>query len=349
MRLTLAMKMGFGIGTLLSLFIVVGVLFCFQTHSSLEKLKEIIEVKEPISAAAYEMEINAIGTGLGVLKHLSIGNPESRKRVEKDEADFKEFHAKYMRIAKTRKEKELGEQVGSLYRKYIALGKTLMNKKDHQETQFEAIAENIEQIDIIIDKEIKAKLDNKDPDGLKTLLESSQMEADIAEVVTWLDTYLRIPKEQYKERIFSHAEQFRQQLAEFKKLNLTEEEKLNAANLEGVFNRTVSLAGDILVVNDYIQKNLPKFVDMRTQIDVLLDEEIQAITHFDLAKAKVDAYKTTRRGYTIIIVVLILALMVGILAGTLLSRSVTIPVSKLVVATERVAKGDLSPNIEYWL
>ena len=33
---------------------------------------DVVEVEEPISAAAYEMEINAIGTGMRILKYLHI-------------------------------------------------------------------------------------------------------------------------------------------------------------------------------------------------------------------------------------------------------------------------------------
>ena len=82
-------------GLLLSLFVIAALVSFFQARIVDEKVREITEVAEPTSAAAYEMEINVIGTGLGVLKYLQTGDEIHRQRVAKDEADFERFKARY--------------------------------------------------------------------------------------------------------------------------------------------------------------------------------------------------------------------------------------------------------------
>ena len=49
-------------GLLLSLFVIAALVSFFQARIVDEKVREITEVAEPTSAAAYEMEINVIGT-----------------------------------------------------------------------------------------------------------------------------------------------------------------------------------------------------------------------------------------------------------------------------------------------
>jgi len=64
----------------------------------------IVPVEEPASAAAYEMEINVIGAGLGVQRYLATGDAEHRERVRNDEADFRRLRAKYELVTRTKEE-----------------------------------------------------------------------------------------------------------------------------------------------------------------------------------------------------------------------------------------------------
>lgn len=81
MRWTIGRQAALGVSSLLGLFLLVALVSLFQSRDVDARIKEITEVEEPTSAAAYEMEINAIGTGMGVLKYLDTGDPRYRQRV----------------------------------------------------------------------------------------------------------------------------------------------------------------------------------------------------------------------------------------------------------------------------
>ncbi len=227
----IGVKVTLGLGLLLSLFVIAGLVSLFQARIVDEKVREITEVEEPTSAAAYEMEINVIGTGLGVLKYLQTGDEVHRQRVAKDEADFERFKAQYDLLAETPRGRKLGERVSLLYQEYKALGDTLMDQADQRETLFATIGENFEELDTILDEKIQANVDLQGPDGAGKLAEAMQMEADIAEVGTWLGNYLRTPKEEYKLRVFNDTEDFWELLSRFKKLRLSAEEQRWTADL----------------------------------------------------------------------------------------------------------------------
>ena len=70
MRITVSTK----IVVALAVILLAGTLTMLVIYRGLSVLQqamhELADSKEPISAAAYEMEINVNGTGLGVLKYL---------------------------------------------------------------------------------------------------------------------------------------------------------------------------------------------------------------------------------------------------------------------------------------
>jgi len=87
-----------GLGLLLSRFVIAALVSLFQARIVDEKVREITE---PTSAVAYELEINLIGSGMGVLRYLPTGDHIYRQLVLKDEADFERFEAQYHRLAET--------------------------------------------------------------------------------------------------------------------------------------------------------------------------------------------------------------------------------------------------------
>ncbi len=60
-------------------------------HKVKTAMSELAKEKEPLVAAANEMEINMNGIALLVLRYLNTVDPKYRQRVEKDEQDFKRF------------------------------------------------------------------------------------------------------------------------------------------------------------------------------------------------------------------------------------------------------------------
>ena len=65
MKFTIAAKLCFGFGILILMMTVTGLVITNNLSRIDSDLTEMNTVKEPLSAAAYEMEINVIGTGMG--------------------------------------------------------------------------------------------------------------------------------------------------------------------------------------------------------------------------------------------------------------------------------------------
>ncbi len=201
MRLTVTKKIVVG----LSIIVGIGIVSMLIVHGGLNTLQKnvhkLADIEEPAAAAAYEMEINALGMGMGVLNYLESHDPSDRQRVQKDQADFEKFHAEYVRLAKTPKHRELAERMAGLYRDFKALGETMMHNRDVEEAVFAVMGQNLERIDAILDREIQAKINRQRPDGFRMIEQSVDLEADVAEIGIWLASYWRTRKTEYRELV----------------------------------------------------------------------------------------------------------------------------------------------------
>ena len=111
MKLTVVAKLGIGIGTLLVLILISGLVSLWQNEFIESKIREITEVEEPTSAAAFEMEINLLGTGFALVAYLHDHDPAHLERIAKDEADFEHFQRRYHELAEIERDDALGDEL----------------------------------------------------------------------------------------------------------------------------------------------------------------------------------------------------------------------------------------------
>lgn len=90
-----------------------------------------------------------------------------------------------------------------LYVEYKALDDSLMDGRDEQAELLALVSQLFANIDEITAERIQARIDREGADGYAKALEASAMEADAAEVGTWLGSYLQTPLEAYRERILT--------------------------------------------------------------------------------------------------------------------------------------------------
>ncbi|MFN2399911.1 MAG: hypothetical protein ABR543_14930 [Gemmatimonadaceae bacterium] len=83
-------------------------------------MREFADVREPRSAAAYEMEINTIGIALGVLKYLESADSQYRVLVLDDQSDFERYHSRYMQLSGPGEQMAWGDSIGAAVRAQLA-------------------------------------------------------------------------------------------------------------------------------------------------------------------------------------------------------------------------------------
>lgn len=123
-------KLGLSLGGFAALFIYssvtgYGFLKQFESH-----LSQIATVVWPVNIAAHKMEINATEVGLRVEKYLRQPDPEQRKLLAGDVADFNNSHAIYMGLAFNDQQKSLLTAAKGIFSSYFELANRLFELKD---------------------------------------------------------------------------------------------------------------------------------------------------------------------------------------------------------------------------
>jgi signal transduction histidine kinase len=309
-------------------------------------MHELMEVTEPRSAAAYEMEINVNGIAFGVLKYLESAGSQYRRLVENDQSDFERFHAKYLLLSGSGEQDVLGDSIGAAYREFRGLANLLMDRKDEEEVLFAELGEGLEQIDKIIDDRMQPRIERAGPDGPKKVELFQDLEADIAELAFWVANYRRAPQPEYKEFIFANDDEFQDGLTSLKSLALTPAERRAIAELDDIHSRMMTATREILATDDYLRHRTQRLVSLQTEMDHILDEEIQVLALQELQAPWQEA--EARAGTvleTIRFVIPVFLLSAGVVAF-LLIRSITAPLGRLKRGTEVVRGGDLSYRIK---
>jgi PAS domain S-box-containing protein len=320
-----------------------GVYLAFTTVR--ETLYRVTEVAEPLSAAAYEMEINIIGTGLGVMKYLETGAPQQRTHVEKETADFPRYKTQYDRLATTSAAKELGHLIGLLYQEFSGLGKTLMSTRDRQELLTGEGVRHFQAMDAIFGTHLKPHIDREALQRTAKLTQAVQMESDVAEVRRWLWHYLRTADPTYRQRLFDEVQGVVEVLAQFRRLPLTAAEQHWTNELEQHFDQTTRLIHELLTLHDSLNEQTARFLQLRTMLGNTLKDGVQVLTQQGLAAAKAATQQAVRSVPMVLMGFLLLSLVIGTGALIFLNRNILKPLDRLNEGVERVGRGELDYRV----
>jgi signal transduction histidine kinase len=345
MRFTVSKKIIVAFAVIL-LVGTLSMLIIYRGLSVLHKaMHELADIKEPISAATYEMEINVNGIGLGIMKYLDSADPTFRELVRDDERDFERFHARYLQLAHTQEEKALGKRIGLLYSEFKRLGHKLIGIRDKQEVLFDTVGENFERLDEIIDDNIQSQLDLHDHDSLEKLARANDLESDIAEVGFWLLRYQRSQKPEDKQLLLQNETEFRDALVQFNALRLSAEEKRWARMLEGGFNHVIALAHQTLDLEDQLRRYTRQFVRIRLEIDALVDEKMQTLALTALFAPRRKADQETVYVLRMVLFLIPIFVLSVIAVALLLIRMIIKPVKTLIRGTQAVSRRELNYRV----
>jgi PAS domain S-box-containing protein len=339
--MTIARKLWLGFGALILIFLLAGLIIGTSVRALDDLLEEIVEVEEPVDAASYEMEINTVELGRDVRSYLFDDDPKYREWFENDRGEFEEAHSLYEELADSARERELGGQLDSLHEEYVALGKTLMDEKDQQDTTLALIEDNFLRLEKAADTDVRWQ----EPNRSEKALLWAKLEANVAEVEGYRQSYLQAPEERYLDLFDGEVSEVRADLARFNELGPTAAEQARISELEELFDQNVALSEEAIAASDSMREDLNRFSGLQTEMDNLLDEEVQAGSHQRLVKARAIREEEISDVYGTILATLAVGLLVGALAAYLISRGIIGSVRKLREGAEKIGRGELDHRI----
>jgi signal transduction histidine kinase len=333
--------------TVLAIVLAMATITLFVVYNGLsrvgQEMRRLAEIREPSYSATNKIEINLNGMAHAVFAYLRNPEAQHRAKMEEDEADVLAFHARYLELATTEAERNLGNQLGKMFQEFRSLGDSLMHRRGRQDTAFTRVAGNLERADATIDR-----LLHLTPNNLQTaakLAALSDLESELAEVAFGLANYQRAHGRTFKSSIAFNAAEFRATLARLTSLPLSPTETAQIREVGRLFDRTMTAVNEVLVIEDDLQQESARFLELSAEMDDLLDEQIQPLALEHLYQPRRVAGQAMasvlQRAQWLIPAVLVVVTIVAMI----LIRSVVGPLRRLKAGTEAVGRGDLGHRI----
>lgn len=346
-KMTIGKKLGLGFGFVILIFAISGLVTITQIRNIGKNLDEIIQVEEPTSAATYEMEINLIGTGFGVLGYLEDRDPKHLERIKSDVDDFGKYQKKYSELAETEKGKELGVELNKEYDKFKNLAYKIIELEDEQDKKIVTLLKTHDEMDNLLDEKIQISIKPGEPQAYKKMQAAMEMEINVNGIAKGLGEYLRVHQAKYEERVFKDESDFRQFLEVYEGLGLTAEEKQWALEMRRLFEDSVELSKEIIQLDKEMDAGRDEFVKIRRNMDVLMDNEIQVLTDKDLKTSEEEAKQSINTANILTLVLLLFGIMIGSIAAVTITRGITNRVRSVVNRINEIAgsASDLTATI----
>lgn len=342
MKFTIGKKLGLAIAVLLTLFLT-AMAFSYVQMRALERaFRQVTEIGEPTSAAAYEMEINLIGTGFAVLGYLHDRDSRHLARIRDGEERYQTQHRILAQIDTA---KALGIRIDQDYARFRKLADELIQIEDRQTRARDSLLALLDEVDDLLDEAIQTSLGPGAPSAREKLQAALEMEINFSEIARGLWSFERTHDAGYEARIKGDARDLERYLAMYRDLAGSSEERLWARRIAQIFGRVVSLAGDVIALDKAQAEGLREFVQVRRAMGQVLDDEVQALTSSEMRRATHAVQRIVSRSGTMVLLLLLVGSGLGGTTALMVGRSVTNPVKRLVSACERIARGDFSEPV----
>ncbi|MBD3309042.1 HAMP domain-containing protein, partial [candidate division KSB3 bacterium] len=348
MRTSIRLKLGLIIGGLLGAFLVLGFIAYNGIQTIHAQIIQVVEVEQPTSAVAYEMDVNLLRMVVGVLGYLGERDASSLNRIRLGRENFTRFRQEYSTLAETEKGNALGERAQRMFEEFDNLATALITTDDAQHRKTEILLEVVDAWETLLEEKIEAAITPETAQAYEKLDVVSTMERNLDEAQRFVGDYISTHDPLYKQRIQDRWKTFKQAFARYRQLTLSDQEGQWVQHLDDLFEETKTLSQDILALEDENIANLTEFLRLRRELGntVLYQGIIKEIAEPDLEASEQAALLAVTDANRHITILLSLGVLFGVMFGILLSRSITRPLQQVVRAASRIAVGDLAVRLD---
>ena len=347
MKLSIGKKLTLLIGILLFLGLVLGIAAYNGVGTINTELKQVINVEQPTSAVAYEMDLHLLRTGFSVLGYLQDQEQSHLSRIQDARANFERLHQEYVQLAETDRGQSLGAQAEELFGQFEVMANRMIAVHDHQRQLFEQFHDKHDRLDALIDDQLQAMIETQNAQDYQKLEAALEMEINVHEISGEVGHYLHLPDAGHQDQLEDAIAEFDRFVARFKQFDLSTEEEQWIQELRQLFDEEIELARQIIALEDENMDRLTQFIELRRTLgnEVLFQGIIREIAEKDLFNSEQRALTAVKNTNRLIWMILLGGGVFGLVFGILLSRSITVPMQNVVAAASQLARGDLSADI----
>jgi len=332
-------KLGAGVGILVALCIVIGLVSYTQTRLIAAKIEEVTRFTEPMNSAVYALENNLVETAFAALGYLSTGDLNLRESFQKNAGNFERIEQRFHDAADRSHDWELWLPLQQQFSRFHALAAEEIALRDEQARTMEALLRNLDDIDELLTGKIVPSVKPDDPVAYRRLQAALEMEVNVNALTKALGDFLLTGEARFEERIQRADREFRKYFTVYRNVLLTSEEVQWTADLRRLSDESLNLARVIMDQEKKKNQKLATFIMLHRDLSTMLSERLQPRTEKSLTEAKEDVLQAGRGANATILLVLLLSVAFGIVAGVVTTRNITGPLRQLVSVMNGIARG----------
>ena len=338
--------LGSGIGVLLALCVIIGVVSYTQTRVVNQKVDEITRVREPANAAVNELQKSLMETAFSALGYVSTGDTALFQAFQRNKVHLSSIQLQYDFTARSPKDEETDPGVSQKIEHFLQVANNQILLRDRQAHSMEALLTDLDAIDRLLRGRIQTSITAEDPLAYKRLRAALEMEVNTNAITKSLGNFLITGQVQFESRVQKAVSDFQRYFKLYQNLLLSSEEKHWAAELKRLSDESVDLARTIISTEKRREEELAAFLSINRDLIAVLNNPVQRGTEEKLDEAKQDVLKAGGNANTSIILVLLISVAFGVVAGTVMTRSITRPLQQLATVMNAVAQGDSMHKVE---
>lgn len=339
-------KLGIGIGTLITLCVVIGVFSYVQTRVVAKKIEEITEVKEPINSAVYAMENNLVETAVATLGYLSTGDKTFLATFRKNSENFEETQRRYRDVADRRIDKELRINLAEGFARFHELAAEQITLRDQQAATMEALIKDLDAIDALLTKKIVPSIKPDDPLAYRRLQAALEMEVNANAITKGLGDFLLTGQSEFESRIHRAEREFKRNFKVYQIVLVSSREARWTDELRRLSDESLERARIIIGQEKDRMAKLTVFIHDYRELGTIVNEQLQTRTERNLSDAKEDVLQAGRSANTRILLVVLASVVFGLSAGVATTKNITGPLRRLTSAMDSMARGERVQTID---
>lgn len=359
MPLTITKRITIGVATMVFFSGLLSLLLYVDLNKIIGTLEQVLKIKEPISATAYELEINMLEIGMRVMQYSPEQNTNERALLARDTATFEKFYAKYTQLASSQHARDLGLKVQTLYTEFKSLSLIIMNVRDALNKNMRNFETNLLEIEKLIDSGLIKSVTPRASRGLEKLLSAQvaapkttekllvlqTMSAHLAGLGNALGDYLETKDLLHKQRIQHNSTQFKLALKRFTGLLGNTSQASIIRQIDHKFDSLRVQAERNIAQKEALLVQEARFNDLRQKIGNELNEGIQTLIASQLSVARSSIDQVTQDMVAALLVLAPLLLAGSVSAGVMIVRWIKRPIQELTVGASRIGGGDWEHRI----
>ncbi|MDQ3261157.1 MAG: EAL domain-containing protein [Pseudomonadota bacterium] len=345
MRLTIRQTLALGIGIILVLFVISGIFSYYQTRIVVGQVESITKVSLARSVSTYEMEINLAEIAVAVSGYLHTPTPELRNRLADDTQDFQDALMQFQQFSRTRQDRDEIAQIRQKFDRYQLSATELIRVHDVQAQKIRAYGELAQ----VLDRELRgvyetrvATNDIKRNNRVRIAMRISNALHGMAEM---LGIFLVTRTPEYETGMAQYLQELLQSSDAYVKATGPGEALQTAREQHQAVIEVTRRVGPIVALQKELDGLFMGFLAMSSQLDDLLDNEIQPSSWQQLNRVSATAVAAVKNADAVLWVTLCLGLAVGLLVGLATARGVMRHIRDLTVGAQAIARGDLSSRV----